>query len=161
MCFSTACLQPWGWRLITESLQRWWTLCFFRSPFPSSLPFKPFTLRWITLQLVCAASSRADVMNNSPYTLDSLSFVSGHVTDPDSTVSKTCSPVIGLFFNSLSNILGREHCGFMVVRSVACCSWILYPGYSRGVPGSWVQVSSADPGAQGFLEMLQAQCVTG
>lgn len=161
MCFSTTCLSALGSENDPRSSPGMMSSLLLQSPFPSSLLFKPFRLGQITLQLVYAASSRADVINNSPYTLDPPSSVFGHVTDPNSTGGKIYSPVIGLFFNSFVQCPYRGAWG----GAGAVASWWsghllavpeYYQGHSRDMPGSWVQVSSAAPGAQGSPEMLHS-----
>lgn len=76
-------------------------------------------------------------MKNSLYTLDPLSFVFGHVTDPNSTDGKTYSPVIGLFFNSFVQHPYRGQGGGWgalwlhggQLLAVQRRAWVLGPGF--------------------------------
>lgn len=139
MCFSTACLLALGLENDSRSSPEMMSTVPPPESLSSNLLWKPSASQ-STLQLVSAASSRAAVMNNSPYTLDPLSFTMDMWLTLILQLVKHTAPPLVCFSTALSNILTRApRCGFTVVRSVPCCSWILHPGHSRGVPGSWAR----------------------
>lgn len=106
MCFSTACLLALGLENDSRSSPEMMSTVPPPESFSSYLLWKPSASQ-STLQQVSAASSRAAVMNNSPYTLDPLSFTMDMwLTLILQLVKHTALPLV-CFSTPLSNILTR------------------------------------------------------
>lgn len=149
MCFSTACLPALGLENDSRSSPEMMSMVPPPESFSSNLLGKPSDSQ-STLQLVSAASSRAAVMSNSPYTLDPLSFTMDMWLTLILQLVKHTAPPLVCFPTSLPGPLVWLHGG--QVSSLLFLNTTSWPQQGR----AWVlgQVSSAAPGALGSPEML-------